>query len=59
MDKRKIEEIRDETIFLVLPREILYLYHRSITDGLKNFNPEEDEYGYSVDIGYIMPDMYK
>jgi len=37
----------------------MYLYHSSITDGLKYFKAEEDEYGYPVGIGYIMPDMYK
>lgn len=58
LDKRKTEEIRDETVFLVLPRELMYIYHCRITDGLKYFNPEKDEYGYPVGIGYIMPNMY-
>lgn len=58
LDKRKIEEIRDDTVFLVLPKELMYLYHSSITDGLKYFKAEEDEYGYPVGIGYIMPNMY-
>lgn len=59
LDKRKIEEIRDETVFLVLPKELMYLYHSSITDGLKYFKAEEYEYGYPVGIGYIMPDLYE
>lgn len=58
LDKRKIEEIRDETVFLVLPKELMYLYHSRMTDGLKYFDPEKDEYGYPVGIGYIMPNMY-
>lgn len=59
LDKRKTEELRDETVFLVLPRELLYLYHSRITDGLNYFDPEKYEYGYPVGIGYIMPDRYK
>ena len=59
LDKRQTEEIRDETVFLVLPKELMYLYHSRITDGLKYFDPEKYEYGYPVGIGYIMPDLYK
>ena len=58
VDKRKTEEICDETVFLVLPRELMYIYHCRLTDGLKYFNPEKDEYGFPVGIGYIMPNMY-
>lgn len=59
LDKQKTEEIRAETVFLVLPKALLYLYHSSITEGLNYFDPVKDEYGYPVSIGYIMPDRYK
>lgn len=59
LDKRKTEGIRTETVFLVLRRERWFLYHSSITEGLIYVELVEDEYGYPIDIDYIMPDICK
>ena len=52
--KDTTEEIIGDTLFLVMPKEVCYRHHASISRGLKEFDPDYP-YGEYAGIGYIMP----
>lgn len=49
-----IYDLLVDTVFMVLPRDVCYMYHRQITLGLADYRPDK-EYGEYTVIGYIMP----
>lgn len=57
LDKQIIYDLRASTVFFVLPKGILYHYHKNISHALKIFEPD-DVYGIPAGIGYVMPEMY-
>lgn len=52
--KNIVYDLLGDTVFMVLPKNVCYMYHRQITLGLGDFRPDKEYGGYTV-IGYIMP----